>query len=234
MVNGIQCTLCLHVHVWLLHPSLHLNSQGQKRPHTVQHTKGVPLSQDRPVTMPLTPRGVSSPTSRTSKSPEALLRSSSSGSYHSASLYEETEDHVVAYSSNVEIPVPHTLVQSKKSGTKTSGNQYTPPKHQSGSRDSALSSSSSSPSKPTTKSHVSGSSGLHGVVGGGHSSGSLIQEFHNAVRVWNSERVERVLEKGVDVDMVINEKVYNVHGYIVVYLSPFDHFCAVAVPYNVH
>ena len=208
-MNGIQCTFCLHVHVWLLHPSLHLNSQGQKRPHTVQHTKDVPSSQDRPVTMPLTPRGVSSPTSRTSKSPEALLRSSSSGSYHSASLYEETEDHVVAYSSNVEIPVPHTLVQTKKSkdsGTKKTGNQYTPNKHQSGGRDSALSSSSLSPSKPTTKSHVSG---RHGVVGGGQSSGSLIQEFHNAVRVWNSERVERVLEKGVDVDMVINEKVYN-------------------------
>lgn len=195
-------------------PSFHLNSQGQKRPHTVQHTKDVPLSKDKAVTMPLTPRGVSSPTSRTSKSPEALVRSSSSGSYHSASLYEETEDNVVSYSSNVEIPVPHTLVQTKKSkdsGTKMSGNHYTPHKHQSSGRDSALSSSSSSPSKPTTKSHVSGTPGHHRTVSGSQSSGSLIQEFHNAVRVWNSERVERVLEKGVDVDMIINEKVHSYH-----------------------
>lgn len=191
-------------------PSLRLIPQGQKRPHTVQHTKDVLSGQDKPVTMPLVSRGMSSPTPRTSRSPDALLRSSSSGSYHSASLYEEAEDHVVSYSSNVETPVPRTLVQTKKSKGKTSGNQYTPHKYQSGGWDSAISSSSSSPSKPTTKSHVSGAPGHHGAVSGSLSSGSVIREFHSAVTVWSCERVERVLERGVDVDMIINEKVYNV------------------------
>lgn len=169
-----------------------INSQGQKRPHTAQHMRDVSTSREKQVTMPVNTRQrASSPTSRTSRSPEALVRSSSSASYHSASLYEEAEDHIVPYSANVETPVPNTLVQSKKSSTKKSGNhqsRFTSLKHQSSG--SALSSSSSSPSKA-------------------HSSGYIIQEFRNAVRVWSSERVERVLEKdeGVDVDMVINEEV---------------------------
>lgn len=215
-------------------------SQSQKRSHTAQQMREVLPSNSgstqKPVTMPVKskPKNSSKEIQGKSVSPDSLVRSSSS-SYHSASNYEEPEDHVLSYAAIVEHPVPQSLVHSKESSErrtshdKKPGDQVSshlsfgspssfsldqlPRRQQSGVPRSPASNSSTSSSKHAAKplataaSHYSTTSSDNGKASR-VSSELLIQEFREAVRVWNSESVESVLVKGgVDVDMVINEKV---------------------------
>ena len=183
----------------------------QKSNTAVQTVKDHPQSSapPRPVTMPVT----------TQRSPESQFRSSSS-SYHSASNYDEPEDHSMPpYHANVERPIPHTLVKSARRDGATSSSS---PRGSFHSSKGGLTASSEVPDDlstryypsslrtPGLRPHSAVSSRGSGTGSGRHSPDEeLVQEFREAVKAWNVEAVERVLiqDRGVDVDMIIREKV---------------------------
>ena len=164
----------------------------------------------RPVTMPVVSR----------RSPDAQLRSSSS-SYHSASNYDEPEDHGLAsYPYNVQPPVPRTLVKSAERRRALPSPSFQPPEsratnegpHESGS--SGM--SDDSRLRPSFRIPASRPHSGVGSGGGVSSSGRLspdvgvVREFREAVRNWNCEVVEGVLSRGSGgdiVDVVVREKV---------------------------
>ena len=168
----------------------------------------------RPVTMPVTTITRASP-----------VRSSSS-SYHSASNYDDPDDHSVPspYHANAEPPVPRSLVKivkrkdspssfSSQGSSRSSKGASNPPRGCSDFPDE-LSRVHHPPSfrAPSTASPRS----TVATAGSGISSDgrvspdeALVQEFLVAVRGWKIETLERVLvlDRGVDIDMVVREKV---------------------------
>ncbi|CAI8032667.1 Ankycorbin [Geodia barretti] len=182
--------------------------------HVVDEKDSPQSSGPRPVTMPL------ATTTRTSP-----LRSSSS-SYHSASNYDEPEDHstLPPYHANAEPPVPRTLV-------KTVRRKETPSSFSSSHGSSRSSkggynprNSSDVPGELTSRHHLTSlrtpttgsprstlaTAGSETATSSGRASPdeALVQEFLEGVKAWKIEAVERVLvqDRGVDVDMVVKEK----------------------------
>jgi ankyrin repeat protein len=204
-------------------------NQGPRgRPNTEHIVREAPLSSsDKPVTMPIKTRPMASKKSAKEApreaSPDSLVRSSSS-SYHSASNYDEPDEHFSSahYPSNVEHAVPHSLVQSK--GSAGSSDKRAPLRRHLQSHDSvssghissdsttALSSDQATPKQlqshfppSTADGDTPTSSPKHASadMGGtspkvshrGEISLLLVEEFRAAVRVWNNEAAERVLVK---------------------------------------
>jgi ankyrin repeat protein len=179
--------------------------------HVVDEKDSPQSSGPRPVTMPLTT------TTRTSP-----LRSSSS-SYHSASNYDEPEDHstLPPYHANAEPPVPRTLVKTvrRKETPSSFSSHGSSRSSKGGSRNS-----SDVPGELTSQHHLTSlrtpttgsprstlaTAGSETTTSSGRASPdeALVQEFLEAVKAWKIEAVERVLvqDRGVDVDMVVREK----------------------------
>ena len=231
-VDAVQDCSYILCDEWILHgffsPSLYMQSHG--RPSTEQIVREVPMAtSDKPVTMPVKPRQMASKKLSMEReiSPDSIVRSSSS-SYHSASNYDEPDEHNSSthYSYNVEHGVPHTLVQSKgpvgssmkrqqpghhvsqhSSGHIISdcpSNQATPKQLQ-----GLFSHSTGSGNRPTasTKHASAGMGALHD----GEMSLLLVHGFRDAVKAWNNEAVEIVLMKNEQVvDTVFTTEVINV------------------------
>ena len=165
-------------------------------------------SGSRPVTMPLTSR----------QSPDSHIRSSSS-SYHSASNYDEPEDNSIPpYPSNVDPPLPRSLVKPvAKRENLTSSPSSHPHTFAQSPADSGVHSRTDSGNfaarKPATSfraPEIRPRSAAR-VGGAGSPDEGLVREFREAVRVWSCEGVEKVLmqDRGVNVDMIIRDKVEN-------------------------
>ena len=181
---------------------------------------------DKPVTMPVKPREMAPKKLSMEReiSPDSIVRSSSS-SYHSASIYDEPDEHFSStrYSYNAEYDVPQSLIQSKgpagssdrraslkrqlQPGNHTS--QYSSG-HLSSDSPTAFSSDQTNPNLPqsffagsgsmptASLKHASagmGATSAHKALRDGEMSPLLVQEFQDAVKVWNNEAVERVLIK---------------------------------------
>lgn len=130
------------------------------------------------------------------------------------------------YHANVEPQIPRTLVKSARRDGATSSF----PRGSFHSSKGGLTASSEVPDDLSTRYYPSSlrTPGLrpHSAVssrGSGSGSGrhspneELVQEFREAVKAWNVEAVERVLipDRGVDVDMIIREKVrFNLYNNI--------------------
>ena len=189
------------------------------------HDKDGPHSSlgDKPVTMPVKSKQKPSEPqdSGSSISQEIQLVRSSSSSYHSA---DEPEDQSIAsYSHNVDVPVPQSLVRVEKKGKASpfqlQARSSTSSNHRRINSGSAsiidkLAPRSNGSSSPRSLSSTSPF--IHSTSGGGSGrlspemTSQIVQsrEFSEAVRIWNSETVEKILKNGgVDVDMIISEKV---------------------------
>ena len=177
-------------------------------------------SSDKPVTMPVKSRPMASKKLSIEReiSPDSIVRSSSS-SYHSASNYDEPDEHLLSthYPYNVEHGVPHTLVQSRGPAESSMKHQQhvsqqssghiisdcpsdqATPKH----LQSLFSHSTGSGSTPTASTkHASaemGATSAHKALRDGKMSVLLVHEFCDAVKAWNNEVVEIVLMKNEQV-----------------------------------
>ena len=172
-----------------------------------------------------------------SPSPESQFRSSSSSYHSASNYDDPDDSLVSLYAGNVEHRIPRSLVQSDKKKTASSGppelksrgrpppssdplrhsshvfspnhdelpTRHLPPPQSSGSTASAT--SALAVKQPHTDNSSGQASGRLSPDGGELQ--SLVGEFREAVEAMSSESVERVLGRGrgVDVDMVINEKV---------------------------
>ena len=169
------------------------------------HDKDGPHSSLKPVTMPVKSKQKPSEPqdSGSSISQEIQLVRSSSSSYHSA---DEPEDQSIAsYSHNVNVPVPQSLVRVEKKGkaspfqlqarSSTSSNHH---RINSGSASiiDKLAPRSNGSSSPRSLSSTSPF--IHSTSGGGgrlspEMTSQIVQsrEFSEAVRMWNSETVEK-------------------------------------------
>ena len=180
-------------------------------------------SSGKPVTMPVsaeeplkasrvTPQmaRTSSMSSKSDNSVVSMGRSSSS-SYHSASNYEERFEGFVPYSSNMEPPTKHSLVQhdSSVSSSQLSSTYLETPRQ--------VGSAATAQAKPETgtQSKVSDKTLSEQKLAQQEreflrkKAAGLSLQFCEAVRKWNEEQVEKILasEEGVNVDMVVDEKV---------------------------
>ena len=152
------------------------------------------------------------------KSPEAPVRSSSS-SYHSASNYDEPEDSgMSSYPYNMESAVPSSLVKTPGSGRDTQSTPTHRPNahlvsHFSGAHGDRIHGDDPSPRPHPSSFRDPVSRARLEVVRDAASRSSLDEEalceFREGVRMGSGEKVEQVLSdnRGIDVDMVIDEKV---------------------------